>query len=77
MVDPPTSEDEKNIIAALKQFDRVDSISLTITNSLLKKLSRISEPFSELEELDLLSPDDVQLPSAFRWGPPPRTLCLT
>ena len=77
MVDPPTSEDEKNIIAALKQFDRVDSISLTITNSLLKKLSKISEPFSELEELDLLSPDDVQLSCAFRWGPPPRTLCLT
>ena len=79
MLDPPAPEDEGNIIAALKRSDRVHSISLTLTNSLLRKLSIISEPFSELEELVLLSSDNLQLtiPSAFRWGKCIRTLHVT
>ncbi|KAH9034410.1 hypothetical protein EDB84DRAFT_1578182 [Lactarius hengduanensis] len=71
-----TPEDENNIIAALNHSDRVASISLTITNSLLENLSRtvVSGPFSELEELVLLSGDNgdnvqLALPSSFRWGP--------
>jgi len=64
---PPAPEDEDNIMAALEQSDRVCSISLTVSSSLLKKLSVISEPFSELEELVLMSQDNVQLalPCAF------------
>ncbi len=78
-LDPPAPEDEKNIIAALRQSDRVSFISLTVTNSLLENLSTISEPFSELEELVLLSRHNLRLtlPSAFRWGPRLRTLHLT
>jgi hypothetical protein len=76
---PPAPEDEDNIVVALKQSDRVSSISLTITNSLLEKLSAIERPFSELENLVLLCGDDVPLTlsSAFRWGPRLRTLHLT
>ena len=76
---PPAPEDEENIMAALKQSDRVGSVSLTITNSLLENLSTISEPFSELEELILLSQYNVQptLPRNFRWGPRLRTLQST
>ena len=57
-------------MAALKRPDRVHSIGLTITNSLLEHLSAIRRPFSKLEDLILLSQDDVPLtlPSAFRWG---------
>ena len=67
---PPTPEDEDNIMAALKQSDRVISISLTVTTSLLKKLSTIEGAFSELQDLVLHSRDGVALtmPSAFRWG---------
>jgi hypothetical protein len=67
---PPAPEDDDNIIAALKQSARVSSISLTVTSSLLNKLPAISEPFSELEELTLLSRDTMQLtlPSTFQWG---------
>jgi hypothetical protein len=43
---PPAPEDEENIMAALRQSDRVESISLTVTNTLVEKLSEISEPFS-------------------------------
>jgi hypothetical protein len=69
-LDPPSPEDDDNIVAALKQYSRVSSINLTVTRSLLEKLSTISEPFSELEELALLSEDNVQvtLPSSFQWG---------
>ena len=76
---PPAPEDEENIMAALKQSDRVGSVSLTITNLLLENLSTISEPFSELEELILLSQYNVQptLPRNFRWGPRLRTLQST
>ena len=66
-------------MAALKQSDRVISISLIVTNSLLEKLSAIERPFSELEELVLRSRDSVPLtlPSAFRWGLRLRILHLT
>ncbi|KAH8979408.1 hypothetical protein EDB92DRAFT_2107605 [Lactarius akahatsu] len=59
--DPPTLEDEDNIVAALKYSDRVSSIGLTITSSLQAKFSAIEEPFSELEELVLLSRDTMEL----------------
>ena len=76
---PPALEDEDNIMAALKQSDRVSSISLIVTNSLLEKLSAIESPFSELEDLVLQSRDRVllTLPSTFRWGSRLRTLHLT
>ena len=76
---PPATEDDDNIIAALKQSGRVTSISLTATRSLVEKLSAISEPFSDLEELSLLSRDDLQvtLPGTFRWGPRLHTLHST
>ncbi|KAH9068167.1 hypothetical protein EDB83DRAFT_635702 [Lactarius deliciosus] len=68
-------------MAALEQSDRIRSISLTVSSSLLKKLSAISEPISELEELILFSRDNVQstLPSAsaFWWGHRLRTLHST
>ena len=69
-LDPPAPEDEDNILAALKRSDCVISIHLTITMSLLAKLSSIKEPFSELEDLVLLYEDcmELELPSAFRWG---------
>jgi len=58
-------------VAALKLSDRVSSISLTATGPLVAKFSAFEEPFSELEELVLLSHENVQLtlPSTFRWGP--------
>ncbi|KAH9070843.1 hypothetical protein EDB83DRAFT_371226 [Lactarius deliciosus] len=70
---PPALEDNDNIITALRQSDRVSSISLTVTHSLLESLSTISKAFSELEELALVSGDNVPLTlsSTFRWGPPP------
>ena len=73
------TEDEDNIMAALKQSDRVTSISLIVTNSILKNLSAIEKPFSELEDLVLLSRDSVPLtlPSGFQWGSRLRTLHLT
>jgi hypothetical protein len=74
----PVPEDDDNIIAALKQSGRVSSISLTVTSSLIKKLSTISEPFSELEDLALLSQDmQLTLPPTFRWGPHLHTLHST
>jgi len=78
-LDPPAPKDKDNIMAALKQSGRVSSISLTVTSSLLEKLSAIERPFSELEDLVLLSRDSVQLtlPSTFRWGPRLRSLYLT
>ncbi|KAH9010356.1 hypothetical protein EDB83DRAFT_426995 [Lactarius deliciosus] len=78
-LDPQAPEDDDNIMAALKQSGRVNSIRLTVTNSLLGKLSAISEPFSELEELVILSQDNMQLslPNTFRWGPRLRILHST
>ncbi|KAH9052268.1 hypothetical protein EDB87DRAFT_536172 [Lactarius vividus] len=79
--DPPAPEDEDNVVAALKQSDRVSSISLTVTSSLLEKISTIERSFSELEVLVLVYRDNTQsaLPSAssFRWGSRLRTLHLT
>ncbi|KAH9175943.1 hypothetical protein EDB89DRAFT_239482 [Lactarius sanguifluus] len=79
MSNPPVPEDEENIMAALEQSDRVASISLTVTNLLLRNLSTMSELFTELEEPILLSRDYVQLtfPNAFQSGPRFRTLQLT
>jgi hypothetical protein len=78
-LDQPAPEDGDNIVAALKQSDRVSSISLTVTSSLLDKLSAIERPFSQLEDLVLLSQDSVPLtlPNAFRWGSRLRSLHLT
>jgi hypothetical protein len=75
----PALEDEDKIMVALKHSDRVSSISLTITSSLLEKLSVVEKPFSELEDLVLLSRHrELQtLPSAFQWGIRLRTLHLT
>lgn len=66
-------------MAALKHSDRVISINLTFTSSLLEKLSSIKEPFSELEELFLLSVNTQGLafPGALRWGSRLRRLHLT
>ena len=79
MLGPPSLDDEENIMAALKQSNHVRSISLTVTSSLVEKLSKISEPFTELEEISLHSQDNLQLtlPSAFRWGSRLRTLHST
>ena len=74
-LDPPASEDDDNIIAALKLSGRVSCISLTVTSSLLEKLSVISDPFSELEELALLSL--YHCFPTFRWGSRLRSLRLT
>ena len=77
-LDPPAPKDDDNTIAALKQSDRVSSISLTVTSSLLEKLSAISEPFTKVEEFVLCSQDNLQLtfPSSFHLGPRLRTLHL-
>ena len=75
----PTPKDEDNMMAALKQSDRVRSVTLTVTGSLLKKLSSIETPFSGLEDLILLSRNTVTLtlPSTFRWDPHLRCLHST
>ncbi|KAH9043488.1 hypothetical protein EDB83DRAFT_2407261 [Lactarius deliciosus] len=56
-------------MAALKHSDRVISISLTVTSSLVEKMDTIAEPFSELEDLVLLSQNTIgaALPSTFKW----------
>jgi hypothetical protein len=78
-LDSSIPEDYDQIIAALKQPGRVRSIGLTVTHPLLNKLSAISEPFSELEELILLSPGNMQLflPLTFQWGPRLRKFHMT
>jgi hypothetical protein len=78
-LDSPAPEDEDNIVAALKQSDRISSISLTVTNCLLEKLSAIDRPFPELEDLVIFSRDRMllTLPRAFGWGQRLRSLNLT
>ncbi|KAH9172678.1 hypothetical protein EDB89DRAFT_879328 [Lactarius sanguifluus] len=80
-LDPPAPKDEDNILAALKQSERISSISLTITSTLLDKLSAIKRPFKflELEDLVLLFRDGMPLilPAAFLWGPSLRRLHST
>lgn len=65
-------------MAALKRPDRVISICLTITTSLLEKLFTIKGALSELQDL-LLSRDGVPLtlPSTFRWSQRLRRLHMT
>ena len=69
-LNPPSLEDEENVLAALKRPHRVHSIHLTVTKSLLEKISSIEHPFSELEDLVLLSQGGelLTLPSTFRWS---------
>ena len=78
---PPSPKDEDNIMAALNLSHRVTSIGLTVTRSLLKKLSAVERPFSELEELVLLGLSgktrQLTLPSAFQWGLRLRRLYMT
>ena len=82
-LDPPAPEDEENIMAALKQSNRVISINLIVTTPLQERLSTIESPFSELEDLVLLSHNSVRRlthPSGFRpgqWGTRLRSLHLT
>ncbi|KAI9464127.1 hypothetical protein BJY52DRAFT_888061 [Lactarius psammicola] len=78
-LDPPAPEDQDDITAALTRSGRVSSISLTVTNLLLDKFSAIVGLFSELEDLVLLSQENVQLtlPSTFRRGSRLRSLHLT
>ncbi|KAI9450229.1 hypothetical protein BJY52DRAFT_199055 [Lactarius psammicola] len=77
ILNPPTPEDEDNIVAALKHSDRVYSISLTVTHSLLKKLGTIEEPFPGLEDLDLDLRFGPPFPGHIRWGTRLRSLRLT
>jgi hypothetical protein len=78
---PPTSEDEDNIMAALKHSDRIYSISLIVTKSLLKKLGTTEQSFPELEDLVLKCQSVINLPMPFpryfRWGTRLRSLRLT
>jgi hypothetical protein len=76
---PPAPEDEDNILVALKRSDRVSSIHLTVTASLLEKLSPIEEPFSKLEDLVLLYQGSMmpRLSRTFRWDPSLRGLHST
>ena len=78
-LDPPAPEDEDDIIAALTHSDRITSINLTVTSSLLKKLSAIKKSFEKLEHLILLSRDGMRLtlPNSFQWGPHLRHLHST
>ena len=80
-LNPPAPEDEDNIIAALRQSDRVRSISLTITSRLSEKLCAIWLPLSKLEDLALLSQESVPLTqtltSVFQCGARLRRLHLT
>ena len=78
-LNPPVLKEDDNIIAALKQSSRVSCIRLTVTSSLIEQLPAITEPLLELEELVLLSQENVQLtlPGTFRWGSRLRTLRST
>ncbi|KAN0136250.1 hypothetical protein V8E53_006110, partial [Lactarius tabidus] len=73
------SEDEANIMVALKRSDRVHSIRLNLTNPLLEKLSAIKTTFSQLEDLVLQARDNLPLPlpDSLSWGRRIRSLELT
>ncbi len=66
-------------MAAFRHSDRVIAINLTVTSSLLEKMGTLKEPFSEIEDLVLLSQHtiEVALPYAFKCGPRLRSLRLT
>jgi hypothetical protein len=80
-LDPLASEDEANIMVALKRSDRVHSIRLNLTNPLLEKLSAIKTTFSQLEDLVLQARDNLPLPlpvpDSLSWGRRIRSLELT
>ncbi|KAH9046557.1 hypothetical protein EDB84DRAFT_1558266 [Lactarius hengduanensis] len=76
--DPPAPEDrdEDNIMVALKYSARVSSMThLAVTRSLREAFNAIEAPFSELEDLVLLSQDGgrLTLPNTFR---PPAPRCF-
>jgi hypothetical protein len=76
----PSPEEEDNIVAALQHPNRVRSIELRLTSSLVEKLrTQVEEPFSDLEDLVILSQNSTQLvlPSTFQWGSRLRTLHST
>jgi hypothetical protein len=57
-ISPPPSEDVDNIFAALENPNRVCSIELLVTNSVLEKVSRVMQgPFPALKNLFLWSID--------------------
>ena len=68
-------------MAALKHSDRIYSISLIVTKSLLKKLGTTEQSFPELEDLVLKCQSLIELPMPFpryfRWGTRLRSLRLT
>ena len=78
-LDPLTPEDEENVMDALVRPHRVRSINLTITSSLLERLSSIGWKFPELEKLVLVSRHSVRqaLPLAFERTSHLRCLHLT
>ena len=61
VLDPPALEDEDNIVTALMQSGRINSISLTVTSSFQAKFSIFKKRFLELENRVLLSRDSLQL----------------
>jgi hypothetical protein len=76
----PSPEEEDNIVAALQLHNRVRGIELRLTSSLVEKLrTQVDEPFSELENLVVLSQNSTQLvlPGTFRWGSRLRSLHST
>jgi hypothetical protein len=64
-------EGKDNIVATRNQSHRSASISLTVTTSLLNKLSGIIGPSPGLEELVLPSQNDMRLtlPRVIQWSP--------
>ena len=69
-------QDTKNMIAALKQRNRVRMIVIySLTNSLLRRIAAIKEPFPELRGLELQSSSRVNtapaLPDSFLGGSAP------
>jgi hypothetical protein len=55
-------EEEDNVVAALQLHNRVRGIELRLTSSLVEKLrTQVDEPFSELENLVVLSQNSTQL----------------
>ena len=76
----PSPEEEDNIVAALQHPSRIRSIELRLTSSLVEKLrTQVEAPFSELEDLVILSQNSTQLvlPGTFRWGSHLRSLHST
>jgi hypothetical protein len=78
VLDSPTPQDEDNIVATLKHSDRICSISLIVTRSLLKQLGTVVQSFPELEDLVLQCRSlYMPFPPYFRWGTHLRSLRLT